>query len=209
MMVSPGGSLGIFGGTFDPIHTGHLVAIEWVAAQLGLNTVMIVPAGSPRLKDRDDVSSAAHRLAMTELAIAGNARLGIDPIEIAAAGPSSTLQTLRSLQIREPRARLVFILGLDALLRLNEWIQAPELLDEFDLIAMRRPGSEFGAEECAALNSISARAREAITVVDVPQIDISSRLVRRRVRDGLSIRYLVPDPVEHYIADHGLYAGRR
>ena len=193
----------IFGGTFDPVHLGHLILAEQVAESERLEQVLLVPAGRPPHKEGRTQSPARHRLAMLERAIAGNPRLGASAIELGPdleggppARPSYTIDTVRRLKAEGARD-VALILGADSLVELGTWREPEALAAECRLLVVERPGVDLGAAP--------APFRRRATLVRAPLIAISSSEVRRRVGAGLSIRYLVPESVREYILEHGLY----
>lgn len=185
--------IGIFGGSFDPIHLGHLIAAEKAREQLELDQVRFVPAARQPFKVEGHEADARHRVEMVRLAIEGNPHFALDLREIERGGVSYTVDTLRELKAEHPSDRLFLILGADAARDLGKWHEAAVLPQLAAVVVVRRPGVELPAE-----GGISA-------VVSAPGIDISATEIREAVRQGRSIRYLVPRPVEEYIAAHGLY----
>ena len=179
--------IGVFGGSFDPIHHGHLIAASALADALALDEVRLVVARAQPLKQAGHGATAEDRAAMTELAVRGDARLRADRSELSREGPSYTVDTLRAFHAREPRAELVLLLGSDAAIELPRWRES---------------------EAIPALARVEVFAREGLAEGRraVPHVDISSTAVRERVRRGCSIRYWVPDAVADYIAAHRLYA---
>ncbi len=196
--------VGVFGGTFDPVHLGHLILAEEARCGLGLDRLLLVPAAQPWRKSDRAVTPAHHRLAMLRLAVADDPYFDVSTVEIERGGPTYTVDTLASLRAELGSAvDLVFILGEDALLDMPHWHDPEGILRLARLGVASRgggPAADLTALE-RVLPSISAR----VSVVPMPQIDISSTDVRRRVREGGSIRYLVPPAVQAYIAEHGLY----
>jgi nicotinate-nucleotide adenylyltransferase len=190
---------GIFGGTFDPVHVGHLVVAEQVAEAHDLARVLFVPAGSPPHKQGQTHAPARDRLAMVERAIAGNPRFAASPVELESGGPSFTIDTVRRLRA-DGAGDLALILGADNLIELESWREPAALLAEVELLVVERPGFDLGRVP----PEVRARAR----FVRAPLLEVSSRDIRARVQAGLSIRYLVPEPVRTYIAERGLYSGR-
>lgn len=182
----------LFGGSFDPVHVGHLVAAEAAREVLGA-PVRFLPAREQPLKRTAHGASPEQRAEMLELAIAGNPHLKVERIELALPAPSYTVRTLRALAEREPRNRFVLLLGADAAAELETWFDVEALPGLADVVVFARPG--------AALPRHPAIAR----VVAVPALDVSATAIRDRVRQARSIRYLVPEPVRAYIAAHGLY----
>lgn len=196
--------VGIFGGTFDPIHVGHLAAVEDAAARLQLEGVLFVPNNIPPHKRRQVVSDAEDRLAMVELAVADNPRFEVSLTELERPGPSYTLDTLRVL--REHFAGdvdLYFLVGCDALGTLHTWHEPAALLREFHVVFMDRPTGE--AIDWEAAGRRFPGIRDQVTVVDVAELEISGADIRRRVREGRPIRYYVVPPVRRYIEQRNLY----
>ena len=199
---SQGHRLGIYGGTFDPIHIGHLVIAEEIRARLNLDRIIFVPAGVPPHKDPVRVSPAVHRLAMLRLAVQDNRSFAIDTIELDRDGRSFTADTLATFREREPDAGLWFIMGGDSLADLHTW-RTPELIVSLARLAVaQRPG--WGIEVDAANRRVPATTGR-IDIIDTPLIDIASHDVRARVRDGRPVRYLIPSDVHGYIQRQGLY----
>jgi len=193
--------IGILGGTFDPIHYGHLAIAEEARVALHLSRVMVIPAGEQPLKAGRHVASSAHRLAMAHLACAGNPFFAVSAIEIERAGPSYTAVTLQQLHDQLPDA-LCLILGADALADLPRWRDVQRILELASLVGVTRPGATLDLVRLArALPGVLER----LTLIDGPRLDISSSDLRRRVAAGKPIRYQTPDAVVDYIAQHGLY----
>ena len=213
--------IGLFGGTFNPIHIGHLRSAEEVREAQGLDRVLFIPSASPPHKRGDGVVPAAHRLAMVRLAIAGNPRFRVSTIEIERGGPSFSVDTLRALRARRPRARFAFILGLDAFREIATWKSYRSLFALCDLIVTSRPPARAPALRAAipvavrqefcyhrASRTLEHRTGNQIVFQRLSDLDISASALRARLHDGSSIRYLVPTSVERYIARHGLYVAR-
>lgn len=182
----------LFGGSFDPVHVGHLVVAEAVADALGMR-VRFVPAREQPLKRAAHAATPEQRTAMLEAAIAGNPRFRLEPIELELPRPSYTVRTLRALAEREPGNRFVLLVGGDAVEELPTWHEVEALPALADLVAFERPGAPPPS------HGLIGRT------VAVPALDISATGVRTRVAQGRSIRYLVPDAVREYITAHGLY----
>jgi len=191
--------IGVMGGTFDAIHHGHLVAAEEARYAFDLERVLFVPAGTPWQKEAE-VTAAEHRFAMTSLATRDNAAFEISRIEIDREGPTYTIDTLRSLHADRAEAQLFFITGADAILEILTWKDPDEALRLATFVAVTRPGHDL-----AELASRGLAGR--VEVLEIPALAISSTEIRRRVAAGRPIRYLVPDAVAGYIAEHGLYRG--
>lgn len=195
--------LGIFGGTFDPVHTGHLAAAERVRQDARLDAVVFMPAGVPVFKLGQKVTSGVQRLEMCRLATAGNPCFDVSDIEVRRAGNTYTYETLRELRAHYPaNVQLFFIVGADAVITLGKWRNAAELTQLARFIAMTRPG--YSQEEAQRAVYVDGR-RLDVDFLEVPGLNISSSYVRSCVEAGRTIRYIVPDPVREYIERHGLY----
>ena len=192
--------VGIFGGTLDPVHLGHLAAIQAARERLSLDEVIVVPAGSPRLKARSPEASGSHRLEMARLAVAQHPGVAVSGMEIRRPGPTYTVDTLEALA---PGRELFLLVGADALRQIDLWHGPRRIFQLSRPAVFARPGQPDPG--LAALEAVDADAREAVTVIAGPLLDISSTEIRRRVREGLSIADLVPGPVARYIDDNGLY----
>jgi nicotinate-nucleotide adenylyltransferase len=191
------------GGTFDPIHHGHLVAASEVQAWFDLDEVVFVPTGDPWQKSDRVVTQAEHRYLMTVIATASNPRFNVSRVDIDREGPTYTVDTLKDLQAALPDADLYFITGADALADIFTWQRAEELFELAQFVGCTRPGHEM---DQATLTSIPA---EKVTMVEVPALAISSTDCRERTRRGEPVWYLVPDGVVQYIAKHRLYPSTR
>lgn len=197
--------IGIFGGTFDPVHLGHLVLAEQCREQCRLDEVWFVPARVPPHKSRTDISPAEHRVAMLEFAIAGHERFRIQRIELNRAGPSFTVETLQQFHDESPDWELFLLLGADSVHDLPTWREPHRILQLATVVAVNRgdrPG--FSAEKLAG--HFTQAELQRIVTVQMPGLDISSSDIRQRVRESRSVRYLVPRAVEVYIAERGLYS---
>lgn len=188
--------LGVMGGTFDPIHHGHLVAASEVAATFGLDQVLFVPTGHPWQKEGKQVSPAEDRYLMTVVATASNPRFSVSRVDIDRPGPTYTRDTLHDLSERYPDAELFFITGADALGQILSWKGVEELWEFAHFIGVSRPGHELSA---------SGLPQDKVTLTEIPAMAISSTDCRERVAEGLPVWYLVPDGVVQYINKHGLY----
>lgn len=196
--------LGVLGGTFDPIHLGHLILGEETRVQLGLDRVLFLPAGDPWRKAGRRITPREHRLAMTQIATADNPYFTVSRLEIDRPGPSYTAETLVLLsQEYGPETELYFILGRDALADLPYWRDPARILALAVLAVAERPGwtAAQQPELEAYLRSLGAR----IIPLEMPLLAISATRLRERLAAGLSVRYQVPDAVLDYIAQHGLY----
>ena len=195
---------GVLGGTFDPIHLGHLVVAEEVRSQLGLAEVLFIPTGQPWLKSDRAVATARLRLEMVRLATRGNPHFKVSTIETDRPGPSYTVDTMEMLWRQAgDGAELWFFLGGDALAELPKWKEPQRLIQLCRLAAFARPG--FPLPPLEPLELAIPGLSQRVTSVEVSQIDISATEIRRRVAQGVSIHDLVPEAVEGYIEEHGLY----
>ncbi|HEX2249606.1 MAG TPA: nicotinate-nucleotide adenylyltransferase [Gemmatimonadales bacterium] len=185
--------IGVFGGSFDPIHHGHLIVGRVAYEKLGLAVLAYVPAREQPFKQGRHRSSAEHRSSMLSLAISGTPGFALERLELDRPGPSYTVHTLRELHQRHPGTDLTLLLGADAAAELSDWYEADQIPRLARIVVFARPGSRV------ALTPPIAQ------VVEVPEIDISATEVRRRVSRGQPIRYWVPDAVAEYIARHRLY----
>jgi nicotinate-nucleotide adenylyltransferase len=197
--MAEGRRLGVLGGTFDPVHNGHLVLAEAAREQLGLETVLFIPAGQPWRKTGREITAAEHRVEMVRLAIEDNPAFAVSVIEIQHRGPSYMVETLRKLQSEYAGAAPMMILGEDALADLPNW-KEPEEIARLATLAVARRG-EAGPRVPPDVEALGAR----VEWVEMPLLGISSTDVRRRVDGGRSIRYLVPAAVEEYIRERRLY----
>jgi nicotinate-nucleotide adenylyltransferase len=195
--------LGLFGGTFDPIHLGHLIVAEEMRHALALDRVLFVPAGQPPHKRGQAISPAADRVAMTRLAIAGNPAFELCLIDVERAGPSFTADLLEEVARRRPGADLYFIMGEDSLADLPTWHAPARILRAARLAVATRPGV---TADLAGLERLLPGLSARVALVPAPEIGIAGRDLRRRVAEGRPIRYQVPAAVEDYIRAHGLYA---
>ena len=197
--------LGVFGGSFDPIHIGHLRLAEVAREAHGLDRVLFVPNQVSPFKTTRHVMDGALRAEMVRLAIEDNNAFALSTIELERPGPSYTVDTLRALQTEYPGAELVFVTGMDAVQGLPSWREPEAILEMVAFVAATRPGvTEEEARESLAHLPETWRAR--ITFLTMPGLDISSTALRAKARVGSSIRYLTPGPVVDYIQAHRLYA---
>lgn len=221
--------IGIFGGTFDPIHVGHLRSAEEIREQFELSSVLFVPSARPPHKETAHVIDPAHRLRMTELALAENEALEVCPLELERPGPSYSIDTVKMLQNdRGEDALLYFILGADAFMEIHTWKDVPGLLRAAHFVVTSRPGYpvrelqqvlektvtsqwpeltfETGFDEDKAVETLRTEGSDkTIFLVPITLLDISATDIRQRVKSGRTIRYLVPDVVELYIRRNSLY----
>ena len=193
--------LGVMGGTFDPIHHGHLVAAEEALWQFRLDAVVFVPTGQPWMKEERRVTPAEHRFLMTVIATSSNPRFTVSRVDIEREGPTYTRDTLRAIRDEYgAEADLFFITGADAVLEIFQWKDPKEILELAHVIAATRPGYDIARFEAEAPTS-----HPNISVMDVPALAISSTDIRKRVQEGTPIRYLVPEAVHTYIDKWELY----
>ncbi len=193
--------LGVLGGTFDPVHVGHLLLAEEARERLGLEQVLFVPAGQPWRKAGKRISKAADRLAMLRLAAEDNPAFEVSDLEVSRLGPSYTGETLASIRAEHKDAEIFFIMGEDALADLPNW-RDPDRIVELAILAVARRPSDSPEDRDLELMAI-APGREVW--LSMPRIDISSSEIRERVQKGRSVRYRVPDAVEAYMREHKLY----
>lgn len=186
--------IGVMGGTFDPIHHGHLVAASEVAQSFDLDEVVFVPTGMPWQKTK--VTEGEHRYLMTVIATASNPRFTVSRVDIDRDGPTYTIDTLRDLKAARPDAELFFITGADAIAQILGWRNHDELWELAHFVAVSRPGHVLNTEGLPS---------EDVSQLEVPALAISSTDCRARVREGNPVWYLVPDGVVQYIAKHHLY----
>lgn len=188
--------VGIMGGTFDPIHHGHLVAASEVATRFELDEVIFVPTGEPWQKSDRKVSPAEHRYLMAVIATASNPRFWVSRVDIDRAGPTYTVDTIIDIARQRPDAELFFITGADALAQILSWKRAEDALRLAHFVGVTRPGYELSDDHLPI---------DSVRLVDVPAMAISSSDCRARVAEGRPVWYLVPDGVVQYINKHRLY----
>jgi len=186
--------IGVMGGTFDPIHHGHLVAASEVKQSFELDEVIFVPTGQPWMKS--DVSPAEHRYLMTVIATAANPGFTVSRVDIDRTGPTYTVDTLRDIRAARPDADLFFITGADAVAQILDWKDVEEVWSLAHFVAVSRPGHDL---------SISGLPKAGVSSLEVPALAISSTDCRSRVGRGFPVWYLVPDGVVQYISKHHLY----
>ncbi|MBT3362606.1 MAG: nicotinate-nucleotide adenylyltransferase [Chloroflexi bacterium] len=196
--------IGIFGGTFDPIHVGHLKVAQDAADKLGLDKVVFLPAGKPWFKSDRLITAGKQRLSMIELAIVNNPLFAVSDLELLRDGPTYSIESIPALKSEFGSGDdLYFLIGLDALSDIHKWKQPARLLDMCRVVGLTRPGHtqiDFGPIERKVPG-----AAKLIQVIEVKLVDVSSTAIRRKVADGLSIKDLVPDAVNRFIAAHRLY----
>ena len=196
--------IGVMGGTFDPIHKGHVIVAEEVRTRLSLAEVLFVPAGQPWLNKTGAISAAEHRVQMVRLAIADKPYFRLTTMEVERAGPSYTIDTITELKTQlEPGDELFFILGWDSLAQLPQWRQPRQLVKLCRLVAVPRPGCPL--PDLDSLSAVIPGLSRRVILLAYPEVDISAFAIRKQVAQGLSIRHLVPEPVAEYIRKHQLY----
>ncbi|MCC7369022.1 MAG: nicotinate-nucleotide adenylyltransferase [Chloroflexi bacterium] len=198
-------TIGVFGGTFDPPHLGHLAAAQEALEAFGLDRVLFMPSERNPLKLNDQISPTEHRVAMTTLAIEGDPRFELSRADLGGGGPSYTVDLLERMHQELPAgADLVFITGMDVLHELHRWREPLRVLELARLIVVERPGQQTVSPE--SVDERLPGASRRISIVETPGVAVSSTELRRRAAEGRSLRYLVPDRVAAYIRAHGLYA---
>ena len=199
--------IALFGGTFDPIHLGHLIIARSVGEQLGAGRIIIVPSASPPHKDAATVTPADHRVAMARLAVADEPGFEVSDCEVQRDGPSYTVDTIAHFRrTLGPETDLCWIIGADSLTELVSWYRVSELVDACRIVTASRPG--FDNPDLSALRPPLSETQVATLkqgILATPRIDISSTDIRRRVAAGRSARYLVPEAVRTYIEENSLY----
>ena len=197
--------IGVLGGTFDPVHLGHMAMAEEAQASLDLSEVIMVPAGQPLLKPAQPITPAVHRLQMLRLAVADRPHFKVSAMEIERPGPSYTVDTIAELRVRyDSEDELFFILGWGSLAQLPEWRDPLRLISMCYLVAVPRPG--WQRPDLEALEASIPGISQRVVFLDKPNIDISASAIRERAAQGLSLRHLVPGPVAEYIRQHKLYS---
>lgn len=184
--------VGILGGNFNPVHLMHLIIADQVGQLLGLDEVRLMPEYLPPHIDAKKTIAPDHRLAMLELAVADNPRLKVEDIEIKRQGVSYTIETMKLLKVQNPDVDFYFIIGGDMVAYLPKWRQIDELIDLVQFVGVKRP-------------NYSQETPYPIIWVDIPQMDLSSSEIRKKIAQGCSVRYFLPDPVLNYILEKGLY----
>ncbi len=192
--------IGVMGGTFDPIHNGHLVAASEVQSEFDLDEVVFVPTGQPWQKSEREVSPAEDRYLMTVIATASNPRFSVSRVDVDRAKPTYTIDTLRDLRGERPSAEFFFITGADALAQILTWHDAKQVFELAHFVGCTRPGTPIDA---ATVDGLPA---DRVTIIEVPALAISSSECRARASVGEPVWYLVPDGVVQYIAKRRLYS---
>lgn len=205
-MEMDGQRIGVLGGTFDPIHYGHLAAAEEAREVLGLAKVVFVPSGQPPHKRPDEMAASEHRWKMTVLATQDNPAFTVSRVELDRQGVSYTVDTLGILQTQMPGSELFFITGADMFLDLPTWKDPERILRSYHFVAVTRPGWSLERLD-GRLDPLVEHYRSQVHILQVPGVAVSSTEIRERLRAGRSVRYLVADPVIAHIQHEGLYPG--
>lgn len=198
--------IGIMGGTFNPIHFGHLVTAEEAYHQFGLERVVFMPSGSPPHKEERKVVSAEDRYLMTVIATAGNSHFAVSRLEIERSGPSYTINTVKELHTSNPEWDIFFVTGADAILEILTWKDPEKIVEYSSFIAATRPGYSLKKfREVLRRETGLEKLEERVHFMEIPALAISSTSIRERVLQEKSIKYLLPDGVADYIYESGLY----
>ncbi|MBM3992816.1 MAG: nicotinate (nicotinamide) nucleotide adenylyltransferase [Planctomycetes bacterium] len=198
--------LGVFGGTFDPVHVGHLILAEQCREQASLDQVLFVPALLPPHKQQQPLTPFAQRVEMLSLALSGNPAFRIDELEKDRTGPSFTVDTMTELQARHRDAELCFIIGSDSLHDLPKWYEPRRILQLAELLVVERDGfATWSADELRGALQLADDFPLRYRPIFMPLITLASRDIRRRIAEGKTVRYMIPRAVEAYIADRGFY----
>ena len=201
----------LFGGTFDPIHNGHLIVSRAAAELLGVDRLILIPAAQPPHKSSTTLAPAEDRLRMAQLAVADDELIHACDCELNRPGPSFTLDTVNHMRsVFGPRAKLYWLIGADTIKELTTWYKITQIINECTIVTARRPG--YTDADLASLQSTFDDQQISVIrehMLDTPTIDISATAIRRRIREGLSIRHLVPTPAHDYILTHDLYRAPR
>lgn len=196
--------VGVLGGTFDPVHLAHLIMAEEARVRLALDHVVFVPAGEPWLKAVQPATPPQVRLEMVRQAVACNPHFRVSSVEVDRPGPSYSVDTLDALRLEDgPDTELYFILGMDAVVDLHRWHSPERFLELCTPVVFAR--TDQGAAGLDGLENNLPGVKDRVMFLEGPVMEISSTDIRRRVAQGVSIRYLVPAPVERFISEHGLY----
>ncbi len=207
MTTGTGANIGILGGTFNPVHMGHLIAAQSAAESYDLSKVLFIPCSTPPHKGRSSLASTEHRLAMLGAAIEGNLRFEICDLEVRRGGPSYTIDTVRKLRCQHPHCPLHFIIGADTLVELHLWKDIDELLTLCRFVTLARPGTPVDQIQPRDLGLDPPWPERLLKdVCRGPAVSISSSDIRHRLAEGMSVRYLVPPEVEMYVLEHGIYS---
>ena len=196
--------VGVMGGSFNPIHMGHLLLAEWVKEECGLDQILFIPAGCPYMKEGTELASGEDRLQMVLLAIEGIAEFSASSMEIARGGYTYTYETMEQLSMEAPDTEYSFIMGADCLFKMEYWKSPDRILKSCRLIAAARNGANLDEMKEKA-KELENRFGGQITVVAFPEVAVSSTDIRERIKKKKSIRFLVPELVQKYMTDRGLY----
>lgn len=196
--------IGIIGGTFDPIHYGHLIAAQWAKEELNLDKVIFMPAANPPHKESQKITDEKYRYAMVSLAIKDNRDFLISDHEIKRGGKSYTIDTLKHFKKVYPDSELYFIMGLDSLLSLNTWRDVEGLMKLCTFVVATRPGYAIEPDD-KIYEKLPEGIGEKVRFLEIPGIEISSTLIRERLKQGKSIKYLVPEVIERFIYENNIY----
>lgn len=197
-------AIGLMGGTFDPIHYGHLIAAENSRSEFDLDRVVFIPAARPPHKEGESVLDSPHRLQMVKLAIAGNPAFDISTLEQERQGLSYTIDTVEYFRDRFPDSQIFFIMGMDSLLMFDTWRDYQRLAGLCRFIVVTRPGYVMEPGQ-PVLDNLPTLLWENLSMLEIPGLDISSSDIRQRVRLSRPIKYMLPAAVEDYLLEHGLY----
>ncbi|QGU00028.1 Nicotinate-nucleotide adenylyltransferase [Candidatus Syntrophocurvum alkaliphilum] len=200
-------AIGILGGTFDPIHFGHLIAGEYARHEFDLDRIIFIPSARPPHKDNVNVLDSNHRYNMVKLATQENMFFEVSTLEMERQGYSYTVDTVKYFATRYEEAEIYFIMGVDALLFINTWKNLDELIAMCKFIIVTRPGYELNQND-QCFNNLPSNFWESIEFLEIPGMDISSTDIRDRVQQNKTIKYLLPRLVEEYIKKHNLYKGQ-
>lgn len=197
--------IGVFGGSFDPVHMGHLTIAQDAVEQLELDRLIFVPAAIPPHKQDKTLANARHRLEMLQLATESNLSFEVSDMELQRGGVSYTFDTMSQMQVEHPGAELFFIVGLDSLTILHSWKNVDQLLGMCTIVPFARGGEDPAKITAQIQLSEPWKKRLLERLIRIHEVEISASEIRMRLAEGLSIRYLVPPEVEMYIAEHGIY----
>lgn len=195
---------GVFGGTFDPVHIGHLAVAERVYCDLDLDRIVFVPASASPFKLGEATTPGEHRLAMLKLAVQDNPHFAVNDIELQRGGTSYTVDTMEMLGERYPQDEFYFIMGMDSFLELGGWKNVKRLVELCQLVVVTRPGYELPREQ-KELSSLPSYVWQRTRFLETPGLDIAATEIRERIKKGRSVRYLLTPDVESYIYENGIY----
>lgn len=197
----------LYGGSFNPVHHGHLIIARSIAEALDIDEVILLPSHAPPHKLAQGLAKTEHRTEMVRLAVAGDSLFSVSDHDATCVGPSYTVRTIEHFRSQLPdETEIVWIIGADSLLELHTWYEVAKLVTSCRIVTAHRPGSPLGSlDPLKGMIGEEKTRRLLDDVIDTPHIDISSTQIRNRVKENRSIRYLVPQNVEEYIQQHGLY----